>query len=163
MATKAKQRFTWLRDAKSMLIEKIDKFTASAEDPKLALRQEFDLADLPESIRDEMTVYGATKIIDDRNSQVAADDKMTAALKVWAQFIAGVWIAPKSGGGGFTPPIITVIMQKMNASLSEAQASYRKLDKAQKDALKEANKGSIAAVVEAQQSENTLDLDGMKD
>ena len=86
---KAKQRFAWRREASNGTAIKVDQST----DETLRI----DGMEFPQAIREEIFVYGISKIIDDRLSQVAPDAKMSEARTLVAQLISGEWKACDTG------------------------------------------------------------------
>ena len=107
-----------------------------------------------------MTIYGLTKILDDRGSQVPADLKIEYCQVLVAQMEAGNWKAERTGGIHLLPLIIEAIMEAKGWKVAKSQEAYRKLDDAQRLVLKEslsARMLKIADARKADESEETLD------
>lgn len=152
MAKAKKTRFGWLRNASLGTAKKFDRKT---EETILIQGLEF-----PDEIRDEIFVYGISKIIDDRQSQIAADLKMEGIPSLVAQFMEGTWKAERTGGIHVLPLVIEAIMEAKSWKVAKAQAAYRRLDDEQRQVLKANLKDEmsvIAAARIADESEEDLD------
>ena len=150
---KAKQRFKWLRDAAKKFAVKVD----SATDQELAI----DGNALPKEIQDEIFVYGISKIVDDRLSQVPADLKMDTAQKLVDQFMAGEWKAERTVGARILPAIIEAIVQVKGCSPAAAQLAHRRLDDEQKIVLAGNLAKQVAAIKEARSKAAEVGLDDL--
>lgn len=150
---KAKQRFSWQRNADKGLAIKVDGETNTA--------LEIDGTHFPQAIQDEIFVYGISKIIDDRLSQVAAGLKMDQAKKLVAQFLAGEWKAERTAGARFLPTVIEAIAQIKGCSVAAAQAAYRGLDDEQRIVLKGNLAEEISAIEEARSKADEVGLDDL--
>ena len=150
---KAKQRFAWRREASNGTAIKVDQST----DETLRI----DGMEFPQAIREEIFVYGISKIIDDRLSQVAPDAKMSEARTLVAQLISGEWKAERVGGARQLAAIIIVIMNELGCSVHQAQAAWRKQDDAEKAALREALAEKVQQVEEARKTADEVSLDGL--
>lgn len=152
MAQKAKQRFTWDRNATDG--------TAIKEDTDTGDKFRTSLDSFPEAIQESIAVYGLSKIFDDRLSQVPADLKIQECLVLQAQMESGNWKAERTGGIHVLPLIIEAIMEKKGWKVAKSQAAYRKLDDAQRVVIKEhmaERMAKIAAARKADESEENLD------
>lgn len=150
---KAKQRFSWERNATTGSAMKVDSQT---ED-----QFEIRLGDLPEVIQQEVAVYGLSKIIDDRLSQVPADQKIPQAFLLKDQLIAGNWKAERTGGIHLLPLVIDAIMLAKGCKAAAAQAAYRLLDDEQRIVLKSNLAESISAIAEARKAATVVELDDL--
>lgn len=153
MAKKAKQRFSWKRNATTGIAVKIDGDTGD--------KMEIGLGQFPQVIQQEIAVYGLSKIVDDRLSQVPASMKIAEAVKLVAQFIAGNWKAERTGGIHLLPLVIDAIILEKGCSVTQAQAAYRLLDDEQKIVLKEALATRMAEVAEARKGADEVTLDDL--
>ncbi len=153
MAKKAKQRFSWQRNATTGLAIKVDSETNTA--------LEIDGMEFPEVIQEEIFVYGVSKIIDDRLSQVSPDLKMTEAKKLVAQFAAGNWKAERTGGIHVLPLVIEAIMQRKGCKVAPAQAAYRALSDEAKTVLKDNLSEAMAEIAEARKGADEVTLDDL--
>ncbi len=150
---KAKQRYSWQRNADKGLAIKVDSKTNTA--------LEIDGNSFPEKIQAEIFVYGISKIIDDRLSQVAADLKMDQAKELVKQFLAGDWKAERVAGARFLPTVIEAIAQIKGCSVAAAQAAYRGLDDEQRIVLKGNLAETISAIEEARSKAAEVGLDDL--
>ena len=151
---KAKQRFTWDRNATNGIARKAD--TATGETFTTALDR------FPEVIQEEIAVYGLTKIFDDRGSQVPADEKIAFCQALQTQMEAGNWKAERTGGIHLLPLVIEAIMEAKGWKVAKAQAAYRKLDDEQRVVLKTNLAESMAEIAEARKADETEeDLDDL--
>ena len=151
---KAKQRFTWDRNATTG--------TAIKEDSETNERFETALHMFPEVIQENIAVYGLSKIFDDRLSQVSPDDKIVECATLQAQMEAGNWKAERVGGIHVLPLIIEAIMEAKGWKVAKAQGAYRKLDDEQRTVLKDNLKDEMAGIQEARKAdEGDEDLDDL--
>lgn len=141
MAKRQKTRFGWHRKASEGTAEKFDRKT---EETILIQGRDF-----PQEIQDEMFVYGISKIIDDRQSQVAADDKMEGIPALVTQFMEGTWKSIRTGGIHLLPIVIEAIMEVKDWKVAKAQSAYRKLDEEQRVVLKDNLKDEMLAIAAA--------------
>ena len=148
---KARQRFSWDRDPAQGTAIKIDSQTGKTI--------EISLDDFPREIVEEIRVYGLSKIIDDRLSQVPADHKMEAVPGLIKQLEAGDWKAERTGGIHVLPAVIEAIKQAKGCTTSQAQGAYRELDDEQRIVLKSNLADRIEAIVEARKEEAEIDLE----
>lgn len=150
---KAKQRFSWLRNATARLATKIDSLT----------KQEImiDGNELPEVIQEEIFVYGLSKIVDDRLSQVPADLKIAQAALLFEQLKAGNWKAERTGGIHLLPLVIEAIVAAKGCSPAKAQEAYRLLDEEQRIVLKSNLAESMAEIAEARKAAEDVELDDL--
>lgn len=147
------QRYKWLRDAASGIIQKID----TATDREI----EIDLNQFDPTIKAEMFVYGGTKIIDDRLSQVDTDDKMDAVETIIVQFRDGKWKADKVVGARMLPPVIEIIMRVKGWKVSKAQKSWAAQDDQTKAAILENYKDEIEEIKDERKDAEEGSLDDM--
>ena len=147
---KAKQRFSWTYNHEAAIAKVIDSVTKNE-----AL---YSFAELPETIRDQVAVYGLGKVLQDRNSGVDADAKMDGMTKTYESLSSGQWKADKVMGARFLSPVIEAIGKRKGCSVSAAQAAYRALDDTQKIALKEALAEDIQAIVDARAAAEEVDV-----
>ncbi len=150
---KAKQRFSWQRKANKGLAIKVDSETNMAF--------EINGLEFPDEIRDEIFVYGISKIIDDRLSQVPADLKIDEAEKLVEQFMAGNWKAERTARARFLPTVVEAIAQIKGCSVASAQAAYRGLDDEQRIVLKGNLAETISAIEEARSKAAEVGLDDL--
>jgi hypothetical protein len=154
MAKKAEQRFTWNRNPTTGVVLKTDTITGETFETSLDL--------YPDVIQENFTVYGITKIFDDRGSQVPADEKISFCQALQMQLIAGNWKAERTGGIHLLPLVIEAIMEEKNWKVAKAQAAYRRLDEEQRIILKGNLKERMLAISEARKAdESEEDLDDL--
>jgi len=151
---KAKQRFTWKRNATYGTVLKTD--TTTGEKFSTALDQ------YPEVIQENIAVYGLTKVFDDRGSQVPADEKIAFCITLQAQMEEGNWKAERTGGIHVLPLIIEAIMEAKGWKVAKAQKAYRALDEEQRAVLKTNLADEMSVIAEARKAdEGDEDLDDL--
>ena len=153
MAQKAKQRFTWNRNATNGEAIKTDTSTGEMF--------EVNLDQFPEEIQAEIAVYGLTKILDDRGSQVHADQKIAFCGELVSQMEAGNWKAERTGGIHLLPVVIQAIVESKGCSITAAQTAYRLLDDEQRVVLKTNLAISMAEISETRKAEEDVELDDL--
>jgi hypothetical protein len=109
----------------------------------------------PDVIQENFTVYGITKIFDDRGSQVPADEKILFCQALQAQLIAGNWKAERTGGIHLLPLVIEAIMEEKGWKVAKAQEAYRKLDEEQRVIIKSNLKARMLAIAEARKADDS--------
>ena len=122
---------------------------------------EIRLDDLPEVIQQEVAVYGLSKIIDDRLSQVPADLKIPQAFLLKDQLVAGNWKAERTGGIHLLPLVIEAIMAAKGCKAAAAQEAYRQLDEAQRIVLKDNLGPRMSQIAEARKDAPEVELDDL--
>ncbi len=150
---KAKQRFTWDRNATTGVAVKTD--TATGETFKTTLDS------FPDVIQENIAVYGLSKIFDDRLSQVPADHKITECAALQLQLEKGNWKAERTGGIHLLPLVIEAIMQAKGCGPAQAQEAYKALDDEQRMVLKENLKDEMAAIAEARSKAAEVGLEDL--
>ena len=150
---KGTQRYAWRRDANNGIAVKVDSET---EETVIINGRDF-----PDEIQSEIFVYGISKIIDDRLSQVEASLKIAETRKLVAQLMSGEWKAERVAGARQVAAIIIVIMNELGCSVHQAQTAWRKKDDAGKAALKQALAPKILAVEEARRTADEVSLDAL--
>ncbi len=150
---KAKQRFSWDRIASDGVAIKIDGSTNETI--------QITLSDFPQGIQDEISVYGLSKIVDDRLSQVPADMKMSQVEGLVNQLMAGDWKAERTGGIRFLPAVIEAIKQAKGCTIAAAQDAYRELDDEQRIVLKTNLADQILKIEEARKEAAAVDLEDL--
>ena len=150
---KAKQRFSWDRNATTGIAVKVDGDSGD--------KLEIDPHQFPEVIQQEIAVYGLSKIVDDRLSQVPASDKMTAAAELVTQFTAGNWKAERTGGIHLLPLVVEAIIQHKGCSVAQAQSAYRLLDDESRIVLKENLADTMSEIAEARKAADEVTLDDL--
>lgn len=147
---KAKQRFTWDRNATTGEAIKTD--TSTGETFAVSLAQ------FPEEIQAEIAVYGLTKVLDDRGSQVDADQKIAFCQVLVPQLEAGNWKAERTGGIHLLPLVIEAIVESKECSVTAAQTAYRLLDEEQRVVLKTNLAKSMTRIAEARKLAEEVEL-----
>lgn len=153
MAEKSEQRFSWNRNPTTGAVLKKDTVTGETFGT--------NLDEYPEVIQENFTVYGMTKIFDDRGSQVPPELKIEFCKALELQFKAGAWKATRTGGIHLLPLVIEAIMEKKNWKVAKAQEAYRKLDDAQRLVLKGNLADLMLAIQEAREKAPEGDLEDL--
>jgi len=122
MTIKSRIRFAWDYLTESRSVRVTDKLSDHSA--------EFAYDDLPTEIQAQVELYGLGKLLQDRNSQVAADAKMDGFNKVFAQVLEGEWKSARTGGGlGIVPAHIEVIALKRGwtgpSGIAKAQKAWK--------------------------------------
>ena len=150
---KAKQRFSWTYNHETG--------EATAKDIILDKSVTWALHTLSEEIQNQVSIYGLGKVLQDRCSQVSADDKLTAMTATFESLLTGKWKSDRVAGSRFVSPIGQVIQDFKKCSVAAAQAAYTALSDEAKIALKEGQKDAIEAVIEARAKQDEVSLDDM--
>lgn len=106
-----------------------------------------------------MAVYGLTKILDDRHSQLPPDDKMAELPGLVKQLMGNKWKADRVSGPKTTPPIIDVIMVLKGCTVSAAQKAWSAQSDERKAELLESLKDEILKAKEKREKADTPSLD----
>ena len=150
---KAKQGYSWAYNHEAMKVVVTDK---ASEDNAAFLAE-----DLPEDIRDRALLYGIGKLLQDRNSQVAAADKMSAFGKTWDQLTDGTWKQERTFGARLLPAVVEAIAKRKGCSAAAAQKAYRALDDAAKQVIRENLAEDIKAIEAARAGASEVSLDDL--
>ena len=150
---KATQRFSWSVKPATGEVSCLDKSTEQT--------LQFVWDDLPTEIQQQVQCYGIKKVVQDRKSQVDADEKMDAYEDVWNQLRSGTWEAERVSGGPTVGAHITLIMEAKNISAAAAQASWRATSEDFKAKFLEANKEALAEIKARTKDEAETSLDDM--
>lgn len=158
MATRSKKRFGWAYNSATRQVIVTD--TVTDED------QTYPLDDLPEDMSLAVHLYGIGKVLQDRNSQVAADAKMDGFDKVWQQLLDGTWKSERSGGGlGIVPAYIEVTAAKRGwkgtAGIAKAQKAWKATSEETRAQLLTLWADEIEAVKEGRKDQEVDSLDDL--
>lgn len=153
MTIKSKVRFAWAYLTKQRAVQVTDKATQ--------VERTFTLDDLPDDIQLQLQLYGIGKVLQDRNSQEAADDKIAGFDKVWDQLTDGTWKSERKGGGlGIVAPVIEVVAAKRGyrgtAGTAKAQREWKATSKETQAKLLELWKDDIQKVKDARQKDDEV-------
>lgn len=150
---KGTQRYSWRREASNGIAIKVDSVTEETVT--------IDGYGFPDDIQKEFFVYGISKLIDDRLSQVPASEKIAETRKLVAQLKSGEWKAERVAGARQLAAVIIVIMNELGCSVHQAQAAWRKKDDDGKAMLRVALATQIAEVEAARRTADEVSLDGL--
>jgi hypothetical protein len=159
MTIKSKIRYGWAYITGQRVVEVTDKVTET--------KQTYEADELSPDMQEQVLLYGIGKVLQDRNSQVAADAKMDGFDKVWQQLIDGTWKAARSGGGlGIVPAYIEVTAAKRgwkgSSGIAKAQKAWKATSEDTRAELLTLWAEDIQAVKDARASEDEVEsLDDM--
>lgn len=153
MTIKSKLKYAWAYLTGKMAVTVKEKQTGA--------EKTFLWNDLPDDIQEAISLYGIGKVLQDRNSQVPAEQKMEAFDRTWEQLCNGIWKAERQVGARFLPAVIEVIAKRKDCSVAAAQAAYRALDEDQRTVLKSKLSKQIQEVEAARAAQTEVDLDDL--
>ncbi len=122
MAKKAKQRFSWRY--------KHETGEVISTDLTLDKSITWALNQLPPEIEKRVALYGLGKVLQDRTSQDAPDQKLDRMSKVFNLLTDGKWKSDRKGGGlGIVPAYIEVVAAKRGwkgaSGIAKAQKAWK--------------------------------------
>lgn len=98
--------------------------------------EQFALDDVDESLQTLVGLYGLSKLLQDRSSEVkAGPDKLAAMGEVMAQLREGTWEKERVAGAPTVSPEIEALAELKGISIPDAQRAIRKYDKAQREKI----------------------------
>jgi len=125
----------------------------------------FPISDVSDDIMAQVTLYGLSKLLQDRSSDTkAGPDKLAAMSEVAAQLAAGQWERERKAGAPTVSAEVEALAAIKGCSVADIQKSLRKFTKEQKEKIL-ANPAVVAKADEIRTSRDTVevDLEGMLD
>lgn len=96
----------------------------------------FKLSDVAEDLQPMVSLYGLSKLLQDRSSEVkAGPDKLAAMREVMDQLKSGVWERERAAGAPTVSPEIEALAQIKQISIPDAQRALRKYTKEQREKI----------------------------
>jgi HAMP domain-containing protein len=123
----------------------------------------FDLSGVDVNIMTQVSLYGLSKLLQDRSSDVSAGpDKLSAMQEVYDQLAAGQWERERKAGAPTVSAEIEALAQIKGASVADIQKTLRKFTKEQKEKiLSNAEVKALADRIRESRSEEDVDLSAM--
>ncbi len=125
----------------------------------------FMAADVAEKLRPMTGLYGLSKLLQDRSSDVKTGPEKLAAMKAVAEQLAsGQWAKERKVGAPTVSAEVEALAQFMKITIPQAQAALRRYDKAQRDdILQNAQIVSLAKTIrEAREEQDVVDLSSLQ-
>jgi len=95
-------------------------------DESIAASESFAAADIHDSIKSQVALYGYSKLLQDRASDVPIGPEKLEAMKgVAAQLAAGQWAKERKIGAVVTSPEVEALAQLKSISVPAAQAALK--------------------------------------
>lgn len=123
--------------------------------------QAFKAADVHESLRSAVALYGLSKLLQDRSSDIkTGPDKLAGMQAVMQQLAEGKWQKERKVGSSTVSAEVEALAQFKGLTIPQAQAALRKYDKAARlqilghDKIQEL----AAQIREARSNEDVADL-----
>lgn len=96
----------------------------------------FDYGSVADSVRDSVNLYGLSKLIQDRSSEVkAGPEKLSALREVFDQLAAGQWEKARVVGTPIVSAEIEALAQIKGIDIPTAQKALKQYDKEQKERI----------------------------
>lgn len=124
----------------------------------------FPASDIHESLKGNVALYGYSKLLQDRSSEVkSGPDKLAAMQDVAQQLAAGQWQKERKVGAPTVSAEVEALAQLKQITIPQAQAALRRYDKAQRDKILSNEKvvALAAQIREARESEEIIPLDDL--
>lgn len=124
-----------------------------------------DYSGVAESVRDAVNLYGLSKLVQDRSSEVKAGPEKLAALReVFDQLVAGQWEKARVVGTPIVSAEIEALAQLKGVDIPTIQKALKQYDKEQKERIL-ANPAVVAraAEIEAERAASTGPAIGLDD
>lgn len=97
------------------------------EDESVVEEAEFNAAEVAESLRGDVALYGLSKLLQDRTSEVEVGPGKIAAMQaLFAQFVKGVWSAERKAGSPVVSAEVEALAQLKGITVAEAQSALKK-------------------------------------
>jgi len=96
----------------------------------------FAAADVHESLRNNVALYGLSKLLQDRSSDVkTGPDKLAAMQQIAEQLASGQWEKERKVGAPTVSAEVEALAQFKGITIPQAQAALRKYDKTARDQI----------------------------
>lgn len=122
-------------------------------------KEEFIVSDLPAEVRAFSDLYGLSKLVQDRASQVpAGPDKLAEMKEVYASLVAGQLERERKAGSPVVSAEVEALAALRSCSVADIQKSLRKYTKEQKEKIF-ANPTVVAKAAELRAARESVDVD----
>lgn len=96
----------------------------------------FQYGGISDTVRDNVNLYGLSKLIQDRSSEVkAGPEKLSALREVFEQLVAGQWEKARVVGTPIVSAEIEALAQIKGIDIPTAQKALKQYDKEQKERI----------------------------
>lgn len=97
------------------------------DDESVVEEAEFPAAEVAESLRNEVALYGLSKLLQDRTSEVEVGPGKIAAMQaLFEQFKKGIWSAERKAGSPVVSAEVEALAQLKEITVAEAQSALKK-------------------------------------
>lgn len=104
----------------------VDVSIIARADDSVAASESFPASDIHDSIKNQVALYGYSKLLQDRASDVPiGPEKLEAMKAVAAQLAAGQWAKERKIGAVVTSPEVEALAQLKSISVPAAQAALK--------------------------------------
>ena len=104
----------------------VDVQIISRADDSIAAKESFAASDIHDSIKNQVALYGYSKLLQDRASDVPiGPEKLEAMKAVAAQLASGQWAKERKIGAVVTSPEVEALAQVKSISVPAAQAALK--------------------------------------
>lgn len=115
---------------KSVDVETIDK----EDKDKVVAKQSFSALEIHESLRGTTALYGYSKLLQDRTSEMSdQSDRIVGMQAVAAQLAAGEWAKARKVGAIQVSPFVEALAQIKKCTVGQIQAALKKFPKDARD------------------------------
>jgi hypothetical protein len=117
----------------------------------------FEASQLPDNLRPHVALYGLSKLLQDRTSEVeTGPGKIAAMNELMEQFRQGVWTAERKSGSPTVSAEVEALAAIKGLTVAEAQAALRKYDKPVRDKIL-SNEKIVAKAEEIRKARKTAE------
>jgi hypothetical protein len=96
------------------------------DDESIVETGEFEAGKVHANLRNNIVLYGLSKLLQDRTSETPTGPGKVAAMReLMAQFEAGTWSAERKAGAPVVSPEVEAIAQLKGCTVAEAQKALR--------------------------------------
>lgn len=134
------------------------------EDDSVLESAEFPATSIAETLRGNVALYGYSKLLQDRTSEVEVGPGKIAAMQALAeQFAKGVWSAERKAGSPVVSAEVEALAQLKECTVPEMQSALKKYTAEVKEAIfKNPKVVELAATIRAgRKSAETINLDDL--
>lgn len=142
----------------------VDVSIIARADDSVAGQEIFPAADIHDSIKNQVALYGYSKLLQDRASDVPiGPEKLEAMKAVAAQLAAGQWAKERKIGAVVTSPEVEALAQLKSISVPAAQAALKAYPKEVREQIlgNEAIVNLAAEIRAAREDAEVASLDDM--
>lgn len=142
----------------------VDVTVSERESKEIVDTHVFGAADVHEKVLPLTGLYGLSKVLQDRTSDVkTGPDKLAAMKIVYEQLVAGQWQKERVVGSPTVSANVEALAQFKKCTIPQAQAALRRYDKAQREEIFATPEIAAlsAAIKEAREQEEVVSLDDL--